>query len=686
MEHKKQSPVFLPLAFLYILGLYAFYVKYVPLVQGFQAALAPLLLLAVLLTFIRVEWGTLFFIFAFPLINGLPYFFGISEPTPHAPTALVLFLFYFLGWMLHQGWFRREPFPRDSIFKPIFLFAAIVVMSGAVTLFRYTNFYPFLSPSLFELTANVHGVTSGGAVMSVVFTVLNYLTGLAFFCILMASAPSRDFLNRMMMALCSSTLLSFLFGLYQHFYNIKLGNSPLSVFLALINGTFKDALSFGGYIAIVTPLLLGVCLAFRGRLRVFSFLMLPLSVYLSFYTGSKSGFLCLSLSSLVFILLSSKVIFSLLKSKSVSLKKIRLSSWIVVLLILAILTGLIAFKDYFAKDIKSSMTLTRLKSFQIPLKYRINNLWKLAVPMMKDYPLTGVGIGGYIVEVSNYSKINKIDIEPESAENYILQVGSEMGLIGIVLVLWILWEIIKQMRGSWLRIPSNDNYKFVLIGSMAGVFAFLMLVQAHTFVGSYEIKYTFWLLVGIIFSLGRPVEEKGEGLKEKPIFNKSQKTASLILISLFSVVHLWNSTHMLSLKSRTEQLGLKQDFGLYPLEKTNDGLEFRWTRSHGGFTIKIEKRTIVIPLLASHPDIKENSVSVKISLVKDFFKEKILLGEITLNESAWRTYEFSIPKEEVGQEDILLLQVNRTWNPLQATGAPDPRDLGVAIGKISFRD
>ena len=306
--------------------------------------------------------------------------------------------------------------------------------------------------------------------------------------------------------------------------------------------------------------------------------------------------------------------------------------------------------------------------------------------MMKDYPLTGVGIGGYIIEVSNYSKVNNIDIEPESAENYILQVGSELGLIGIVLVLWVLWEIIKQMRRSWLKIPSTDNYKFILIGSIAGVFSFLVLVQAHTFIGSYEITYTFWLLVGIVFFLGRLGEGKDESLKKKPLFNKTQKMAGLILVSLFGAVHLWNSTHLLSLKSRTEQFGLRHDFGLYPLEKTNDGREFRWTGSYGGFTIKIEKPTVVIPLLASHPDISENPVSVKIFLVKDFFKQKILLGEITLNESIWRTYEFSIPKEEAGQEAILLLKVNRTWNPLKATGAPDPRDLGVAIGKITFRD
>jgi hypothetical protein len=150
-------------------------------------------------------------------------------------------------------------------------------------------------------------------------------------------------------------------------------------------------------------------------------------------------------------------------------------------------------------------------------------------------------------------------------------------------------------------------------------------------------------------------------------------------------VHLWNSTHSLSLKNRTELLGIKQDFGFYQLEKTNEGREFRWTREYGGLTVKIEKPVIEIPLLASHPDIQQNPVKVKIYLVKNFFKQKKLLDELTLNQSIWKTCEYEVP-EEVGQELILLVKVNRTWNPLKSLGTPDPRNLGVAMGKIEFKE
>lgn len=207
-----------------------------------------------------------------------------------------------------------------------------------------------------------------------------------------------------------------------------------------------------------------------------------------------------------------------------------------------------------------------------------------------------------------------------------------------------------------------------------------MIFFVHTYIGSYELKYTFWLLVGLLFVINRK-ETKPES---RIYFSKKFKIFSLVLILIFSGVHLWNSTRSLSLKNRTQLFDLKQNFGLYPLEKTEDGREFRWTRGYGGLTIKIKEPVIEIPMLASHPDIGKNPIRVKIYLIKDFFKEKRLLDEVLLTENSWKTVEYYIP-EEVNRQAILLFKVSRTWNPLKTFGTPDPRNLGIAVGKINFK-
>jgi len=666
----------------YAFALYLFYFKYVPIIKPFQLILIPILCAVFILTVIRVQSGTLFFIFSFPLINNLPYFFGITEPIPHAPTALVLFLFFFLGWLTHYTFFESKLSFNHQIFKPLILFSILIFVSGIITLFRFANFFPFFSDHVYELITNVNGVTVGGAMMSTIFFSLNYLTGFAFLFILLAVMESKEFIKKLMIVLCLSTFLSLSFGLFQNFKNMELGNNPISINQALINATFKDALSFGAYIAIIFPLVLGALFYFKRIARILPFLILILSLYLIFFSGSKSGLICLFISLLIFLTLSINVVFDLIKSKAIPLKNIAFSSLVVILLIVAIIFSFTIFKE----NMNRSITYSRFNSmFKLGISnfysiYRAR-LWKLASHMVKDYPLTGVGMGGYIIESANYSNINKASIGvPQSAENYFLQVGSELGVIGLFLVLWIFWEIIKQMKRSYLKFPSNDKNKFILIGAIAGVISFFVNIQVHSYIGSYEIKYTFWLLVALVFCLGRGEKEE----EEKVVFSKNFKILGVVLIVLFSGIHLWNSTHSLSLKNRTEQFGLKQDFGFDKIEKTNEGREFRWTRGYGGMTIKIEKPLIEISLLASHPDIQENPVKVKIFLIKDFFKQKKLLDEIILTKSVWETYEYYIP-EEVDNEVILLFKVSRIWNPLKTLGTPDPRNLGVAVGKIGFK-
>ena len=64
---------FLFFSIVFLIIFYFFYKKYVPLVTPFQIALIPILFIVFILTIINIRWGILFFIFAFPLINNIPY-------------------------------------------------------------------------------------------------------------------------------------------------------------------------------------------------------------------------------------------------------------------------------------------------------------------------------------------------------------------------------------------------------------------------------------------------------------------------------------------------------------------------------------------------------------------------------------------------------------------------------------
>src|SRR5512135_975062 len=160
-----------------------FYLKYVPLVRPFQMILGPVLLACFLLAAARLEWGVLFFAFGFPLINNLPYFFRIYEDTPHAPTALVLFLALFLGWLAGRVLRPPQPLPATAtlraypLVRPLTLFLGVAFISAVITFYRFANFFPVRSGVIYDLIVNVNGVRAGGALTSDVFTLLNYLIG-----------------------------------------------------------------------------------------------------------------------------------------------------------------------------------------------------------------------------------------------------------------------------------------------------------------------------------------------------------------------------------------------------------------------------------------------------------------------------------------------------------------------------
>ena len=546
-----------------------------------------------------------------------------------------------------------------------------------------TNFFPFLTENVYELITNVNGVTAGGAIMSTVFSSLNYLTGFAFFFILFNTLKSKEFIKKLLIVLSISTSVSIAFGFYQQFGDISIGNTPIRAVQYTLNSTFKDPLSFGAYLGIMILLILGMIFAFKKLIKIALVFLFLGALFILLYTGSLSAILGMSVSLVFFLVILVRRALGLRKSNPKAFRKI-ISSVVAIFLLIGIFVSSFLILESPISIIKLKQRIWYMGSkgdLDNFTSQRLHYFWELAGYMLRDYPLSGVGVGAYIIELPNYAVLQEKSFRvSDSAENYFLQIGSELGIIGLFFSLWIFWGIIKQLRKRLSQYLSQNRWKYVQIGVSCGILSSFVIFFFHTYIGSYEIKYTFWLLVALLFCIGRSEKEQ----ENKLSFSKNFKIIGSFLLILFSGAHLWNSTHSLSLKSRTEIFGLKQNFGLYQLEKTDAGEEFRWTRAYGGMTMNIEKPIMKIPLLASHPDIMKNSVKVKIYLVKDFFKTKRLLDEILLTKSVWKSYEYFLP-DEVGQEMILLFKVSRTWNPLKALGTPDPRNLGVAVGKIEFR-
>lgn len=703
MRNSRKSVKFIFAAVLFAAALYLFYKKYVPLVSVFQLLYLPVCLAVGGLAAWNFRIGTLAFLFAFPLVNNWFYFFHMDESTPHAPAALGLFLFYALGRLIHRGSKRETANPKNPVLRPMVLAAAVVVVSALITAWRFTNFYPLTSGGVYELVTNVSGVTAGGALMSTLFHALNYLTGMAFFVFLCGLMGRAAFRTQALTVLSISLLLSVLFGYIQNFLAPAAGNTAFWVRMGQINATFEDPNAFGAVLAMFTPLAVGALFQYSGWRRLLAGLLAVSAVFIFPFIGARSALLGLGAGLLVIAAAWSVRRFRKGRAatakealrKSPRKKPLWAAAVIVGLLIAALGIAALGKAKVFER-LSQSVRLVSSGSGLVGLSPERYFLWKAAAAMVGDYPLTGVGLGAYIIELPNYYTRDKTVYtggfenlrRNDSAENYFLQVGSELGLIGLLAFLWLLGTVLREVgRGFRAGGPAWGPDRYLFWGASGGLLAYFLNILFHSYIGSFETVFGFWFLAALAVGLRSggdeekpPVEAAPEPRKRRKIFVRIA-----VILLLYAAIHAWNSRHSLSLDVRTREFHLQQNFGLYQAEKTADGRDYRWTREYGGLALTIGGPVIQIPLLASHPDLKKQPVDVDIFWIKGLFKEKIRLGGVRLRTDEWIVREFPM-SALVGQEGILLVTVSRTWIPLKMSGVPDPRRLGVALGRVTFRE
>ncbi len=671
----------------YISLLSFFYVHYVPIVKPYQIVLFPLLGAMAFFMSTYPKKGMIFFLFFFPLISNLPYYFSLYENIAQGSAALVLFLFFVLGLLCRRMWTRIAPTPDTPALRPGLIFCGLVAVSAAITIFRYAGFFPFVADGVYELKTNVIGVSSGGAIISSILYALSYITAAVFFAAVWRFFKSPKNLRRGWIIFWMAITISFGFGLIQRFLDQRVGNSPIRIDIKTINATFKDPNSFGAIIAMVFPLSIGLFFSSRGSRKVFAGIIFAAVLVLFPYAGSGSGLVGITVSLIVFIILAT---FYLRRKKS-SPNGIRyiLTVGIIFVFGFALIIGGLAVSGQSNLLLKIKGTLKdykRVGTIDQLLHRRWAVNWEEALAMSADYPMTGVGVGAYTIEIPNYAKLaGKPVYIGESAENYLFQVVAELGLPGLLLVLWITWELIRRAKRKYLSFPRQNKDIFIIIGGIAAIASYMVNLQFHTYIGSYEVKYFFWLIVAMTLRWPDGTSSVAKETTAPPPFPRRFISVGIVTLVCFGSIHLWNSTHSLSMQSRTEKLGLVQDFGWYAPEKTPDGRDFRWSREYGATPVKIDKPVLSIPIRSGHPDIAQNPINVRFFLVKELFKSKRLLKEITIADNDWRNVDIPVA-DEIGGEAILLLKISRTWSPQKVSDIPDPRNLGVAVGTVVNKD
>jgi len=705
------------------LAFYVIFFLYMRLIVGNNISLSllvhSLMFIIYLLSLYKIKWGLFLFIFLIPLLNFQ------AIPFIERPRYIILFLFFslFLGFLvsntgkimssLSLGYSGGTIFDSD-ITKAFLIFIIILVLSCAIAIYRYSNFYPFITNNYYNLAVNFNGVKSTNSMIWTIRCFYNYFIGFLFFVLIFNVIDRvKDIINSIISLVLANMVTSGVI-IYQYYFNPYFGNVEHWVNSGRFNATFTDPNALGAFTILLFPIYIGLFIYFkRWYLKLLIAVLFSLFLMELFFSGSRSAFIGIMLTLIIFIVIFIKKGIEYIKKRwKFYSKRRKIILWFIPVIILMIL---ISFSIYLVNTpdsvfLKTSLAERTIETFQTGIYFTgkygfiegfksISNFryiyWGQAVEMFKDYPLSGVGQGSYLLQLPNYLVMNitrfyKVDY----SGNYYLQILSELGLPGLVLILFVFYLLINKVfnyfRGK-RRLKSFESSDWLLTALFISFVSMLVgqIFGPHT--NFDEVQLAFWLVIGLMITY---VKLKQVGFKEqlKPLqicrkikFGLGEKISLTVVLLIFISSMFIGSVTTLSINVSQNMYniegnyaGWENSYGFFKEETINDET-FRWTGIDASEVVEKRGTKMIISMKDAIPIEPQKPLSVNI------FVNNQLVEKTKLEHNKWTDVTIDIP-DSARDNFTLTLAFSRSWVPKELGYTPDTRELGARVGEYRFID
>ncbi len=277
-----------------------------------------------------------------------------------------------------------------------------------------------------------------------------------------------------------------------------------------ISASFINPNGFGGWIAVMIPIALGIMFIARKQLSekiirsIMSIIvfLLVLCLAMTRSRGAWAGlafamiFLALRKKSkmfLVIIVIVLATLFFILPHFIVTDQNLTGPSKV------SSATGSYGIAVAYIKDFIFGI---RDQAVQVMLRTDVvrTHLWREALMIIKDFPVFGCGLNTYSIIAPLYkSGLEEAGIYPH---NCYLQMAAETGIVGLTAFLWLIFRLFKTSLKN-LKKLKYEFYSNILIGLLAGMLAFLV----HSFfdVNFYALQLAIlmWFIMGLIVAVQR---------------------------------------------------------------------------------------------------------------------------------------------------------------------------------------
>ena len=313
--------------------------------------------------------------------------------------------------------------------------------------------------------------------------------------------------------------------------------------------------------------------------------------------------------------------------------------------------------------------LQRLRAVnEIRTEEAVQRLWArggygtIALQMIREHPLTGVGFGTYHWLAPDYWRVQTDQALPfDNAQNWWRHQIAEFGVVGAVpLIAWsccLCWLIIVS-RANKAHISADISVRGLLVG--LGLISLVGMPTQNPLVMMWFLYLAAWLAL-----LGQPSHPS----LHWPSAARLGWPVAAALAVFYAGGHLVSAHGSLSVADRAIRAHRDYAVGTYAPESTPGGAEFRWTRADARIWLRTRSRVVVVRSWVAHPDAKVRPVTLRIATPC----QEILVEE--LHNEGLVSLALELPDDG---PVVLLTHVSRTWRPSDY-GQLDTRELGAGL-------
>jgi O-antigen ligase len=292
--------------------------------------------------------------------------------------------------------------------------------------------------------------------------------------------------------------------------------------------------------------------------------------------------------------------------------------------------------------------------------------------MIRARPLFGVGEG-------QYYPTSRIFLSPqlawtygtENAHNFFLQVGGELGVVGLGLFVAWLGAALGRAARALGRAPGDTR----LLGVTGGVVVFLITcLTGHPFLVN-EVAWVFWIQFGLMTALaGSTLMDAaaitGRSRASRPARRPSPAVAAAAAVAILCVSPLATA------RSELRPPESHDVDGFYQWETLEDGTRFRWTGQYASLFVPADVTRVEIPVRVPTDGRSLRPMGVEVMTAA------IHRGR-TMVDGAWAILSISLPPAGPPTRFKRIdLRVDRVWQPaLFIAGSADMRVVGLQVGE-----